>query len=237
MLARRRLMGKASLLPACLFAVVLGLSTAAPAAAIPEGLTLIHESAHLGPVGQNAGFSLGMQFLGSRFHVNSTVEVAAVGGALFSSAPPFGGPLFAAVVSLSNATALPSGDPFDDTKLAETLFEAPRPSADLLIPLSVTLSPGDYALVFGGEQFDPSVRGGMTNTNVDIPGHASYFRWDAEDQQWQEVHEGGMRFVVATVPEPSSVMLLLLGVVILALTAPIARRHGDRWDQTSMRST
>src|SRR5262245_12118734 len=64
-------------------------------------------------------------------------------------------------------TALPSGAPFDSTLVASTTFNAGFPSTDLLTPLSVTLPPGDYALIFGSGLFGAVAEGFMTVNNTD----------------------------------------------------------------------
>lgn len=173
---------------------------------------LIHESALLGDTGQWSGYSLGSQYLGSRFSVDSPVRVEAVGGHILGFGK--GGFLFAAIVSLSSADALPSGMPFDETTMAVALFSPPPyPSKDILIPMSVRLDPGYYALVFGGEQFGASGEGALPINNIDIPGHASYFRWDAQDQDWRNSSQGRKRFVVIgnVVPAPGAFFLGTLG--------------------------
>lgn len=172
---------------------------------------LIHESALLGDTGQWSGYSLGSQYLGSRFSVDRPVRVEAVGGHVFGS--PEGAILFSAIVSLSSADALPSGMPFDETTMAVALFTPPCPSRDILIPMSVRLNPGYYALVFGGEQFGAFGEGALAFNNIDIPGHASYFRWDPEDQEWRNSSQGKKRFVVigSVVPAPGAFFLGTLG--------------------------
>jgi len=187
---------------------------------------IIHESAILGPTGQTSGFTLGSQYLGSRFHVDRLVEVEAVGGHMFLFQP---GQLFGAIVSLSGPTALPSGNPFDATTLATVLFTPPPLSDDILVPLAVTLSPGDYALIFGGEQFGASGQGAMPFNNIDIPGHASYFRWDQKDQLWRNSFQGNTRFVVTgAIPEPGMFALMLFG-----LTGVAAYQRWRGWKASS----
>lgn len=175
--------------------------------------TIIHQSALLGTTGQGGGVSLySNQFLGSRFTISgAAVNVESIGGHMYN----FSGSLFGAIVSLSGPNALPSGNPFDLTTLASTNFTGPFPSADILTPLSVTLSPGDYAVIFGSGQFGASGSGAMPNNNTDLPG-ASYFFWTGYN--WQNGGFTKARFVVegTVIPEPTTFLLFgmgLLGIV------------------------
>ena len=167
-----------------LFIVAFLMSTAGAQA------TLIHESATLGAPGQGSGVSLSSnQFLGSRFTVSTTVQVAAIGGHLSAF-----GTLFGAIISLSSPTALPSGVPFDTTTIASTVFTGLSPSVDFRTPLSVTLPPGDYALIFGSGQFGASGFGVMPSNDTDIPGQASYFFWNVSN--WAQGGFANARFVI-----------------------------------------
>lgn len=156
---------------------------------------IIHESATLGPTGEFGGLALSSgQFLGSRFHIDAPVEVTDIGGHL-ATIPGVGNELlFGAIVSLAGPTALPSGAPFDRTLVALTTFKADFPSTDFLTPLSVTLPPGDYALIFGAGQFGATGDGFMTIDNTDIPGRASYISWDGSS--WRNSIDENLRFVV-----------------------------------------
>src|SRR5438045_1536507 len=106
---------------------------------------IIHESATLGPTNQQAGTVLASSvYLGSRFSLKTRVQVEAIGGHIYSID---GGSLFGALISLSSPNALPSGSPFDTTPIAVRTFIPPLRSADVIVPLSTLLQPGDYALV------------------------------------------------------------------------------------------
>jgi PEP-CTERM motif len=184
----------------------------ASAAADAAQADIVFESATLGPTGFMfpAPSILDLQFLGSRFAVTNTVRVTSVGGHLEG----ISGTFFAAIVSLSSPTALPSGSPFDTTTVATTTFTAPFPSDDILVPLSATLGPGNYGLIFGTGQFGAAGGdGAMPENNVDLFGTAPYFIWVA-GAAWQDngpLHD--LRFVVMgdNVPEPASVVLFGLG--------------------------
>jgi hypothetical protein len=102
------------------------------AVAGPVQSDIIHESAIFQPVGRFTGpvlipgFTPGTsgQWCGSRFSVTSGVDVASVGGNLYETS----GTLFAAIISLSSPTALPSGNPVDMTPLATAVFGGPTPN-------------------------------------------------------------------------------------------------------------
>lgn len=161
--------------------------------AVQAEAVILHESATLG-VESTGGWGVGLgQFLGSRFYVDSFVQVTGVGGHLFSS----GGQLFAAIVQLDGPDAVPSGSPFNETLLATATFDARLPSTDVRTPLSVTLAPGWYGLIFGSGMFGATGSGGMPGNNSDTPGRASYFCWTASFQSWHECAEvSNVRFVV-----------------------------------------
>jgi len=154
---------------------------------------VIYESATLGPTGLDNGIVLSTsQFLGSRFSVTETFEVTAIGGHMFSGNIPT---LFGAIVDMSGP--LPAGSPFTGGEvLASTVFTANDGfSTDFSTPLSVTLPPGDYALVFGSGEFGATGGGRMTSNNFDTPtGSGSYFFWDSVS--WGEGTFDSARFTV-----------------------------------------
>ena len=159
---------------------------------------IIHESAIMGSPGWLGGSALTEEhFLGSRFHVDATLEVTKIGGHL-AHVQSHPGDLFGAIISLSGPDALPAGSPFsDDEVVAKTLFHGPIPSTDFRTPLSATLGPGDYALIFGSGQFGATGWGIMPSNNQDLPG-ASYIRWYGDS--WSNSPVSGYRFVVEGLP-------------------------------------
>lgn len=179
--------------------------------------SIIYESATLGPVGLGAGSGLALSYhlLGSRFHLDTPVQVDAVGGDIWGS-----GSLFAAIVSVNGPSALPSGSPFDSTTIATTTFSPPSVAADITIPLSTFLAPGEYALIFGSQHFGATGSGVMPFSNYDLPGSIPYIDWDYTVQQWANMtgtHVDGLRFVVYgdVVPEPNVGALLAMGIAAL----------------------
>lgn len=200
----------------CLCTVMLGLVVQSASAVV------IYESASLGPIGQGGGFDAdGDQFLGSRFSITDTVQVTAIGGHISLAAGI--GDLFGAIVSLAGPNALPSGNPFDATTLASTVFTLSPPSSDVLIPLSVMLDPGDYAVIFGSGQLGATGGFGvMPGNNSDLPaGVDSYFFWTGTN--WTNGGFNNVRFLVEgsliqnTIPEPVTATLGLMGLATLGL--------------------
>jgi hypothetical protein len=95
------------------------LAVIALAVATTAQAAIIHESATLGPTGQEGGLCLGCvgATLGSRFSLERAVNVESVGGHIGGGAP-----LFAAIIPLTSSTALPELDPPDLPLLASTVF-------------------------------------------------------------------------------------------------------------------
>ena len=181
---------------------------------------IIHESAHLGATGLSESGVPALhdgQYIGSRFSLSGLTMVESVGGHLVGSSVPFDQSLFAAIVFLSSPTALPSGSPFDMTTVTTTVFTPPYPSDDVLVPLTVTLNPGHYGLIFGVGHFGAIGPGGaMPSNNFDIQGSASYFHWSIWGPSWFDENVSGLsgfRFVVTgrVIPEPGSIALFVLG--------------------------
>jgi hypothetical protein len=116
--------------------------------------TLTLASAAMGPTGQAIGPSVSVtNYVGWRFRVNSTTAVTEVGGHLGA----ISGNLFAAIISLTALDAMPQGAPFaDGTVKASTSFTPPSPSEEFRTPLSASLAPGSYALIFGSGRFNAS---------------------------------------------------------------------------------
>ena len=173
---------------------------------------IIHETATLGATGHTAGTTINpVQFLGSRFQIDTTTEVTHIGGHMGTVF----GDLFGAIISLSGSDALPSGNPFASSEtVASTTFNPGSPSSDFLTPLSVTLSAGYYALIFGSGQFSAIGQGFMTTNNFGIPGQQnSYLKWSSSG--WDNASLTGTRFVVEgnPIPEPKTLYLMRFGLL------------------------
>lgn len=111
-------------------------------------------SAEMGPTDQGIGPSVSAtNYVGWRFRLTRTTVVTEVGGHLGA----INGSLFAAIISLTAIDAMPQGEPFTDgTVKASTSFTPPTPSGEFRTPLSASLAPGAYALIFGSGKFNAS---------------------------------------------------------------------------------
>ncbi len=184
--------------------------------------TVIYESAVFSPRvdGTTEVFVSGFQFLGARFNLAATTSLDFVGGH-FGTSNFYPGTMFGAIVQLSGASALPTGSPFDGTTLATTTFSLPTGYSDFLAPISVTLPPGYYGLVFGGGVGGPGAFGAtsaafMPASNVEIATNASYFFWN-QDYWTDSSSLNDLRFVVTgtAVPEVSSSAIIALSTILL----------------------
>jgi|GEM_PF-792474 len=141
-------------------------------------VSVIHESATLGPTGQVEGWGLvTTQFIGSRFYLNREVEVTAIGGHLVQWGT---GDLFGTIVELESSSDLPDGSPFVAYEVvASTVFDPGYPSSDFRTPLSVTLTPGYYALIFGTDALGSSGgEGAMAYVGQSNYPGSSYILWN-----------------------------------------------------------
>jgi hypothetical protein len=196
--------------------------------AAPSSADDIIQSALLGPTGQTGGsyisgpqFSFPGQFLGVRFHLANAVIVDDVGGHLLGNGD---GNIFAAIVALQSPSALPSASPFSFTPLAEVNFAPAFPSTDVLVPLSLALGPGDYALIFGSGRFGATGTANMPNNNIET-GAMTYFT--SEGNFWADSVPLGDRFVITTtaVPEPAHIVFLALWSALMQASH---RRDGKK---------
>ena len=158
------------------FILVVGLAFAAHQTVNAASFTLA--SAEMGPSGQTTGTPVSAtNYVGWRFRVSSTTAVTEVGGHLGAIT----GNLFAAIISLTAIDAMPQGAPFaEGTVKASTSFTPPTLSGDFRTPLSASLAPGAYALIFGSGKFNASGMALAATTgqsNITPTTQTSYVFW------------------------------------------------------------
>jgi hypothetical protein len=189
---------------------------------------VIYQSALLGPRTDSGALINSQQMLGTRFHLDEPVEVQQIGGAIDLTS----GTIFGAIFQLSSPAAFPSGNPFDTSPLAVTLFDVGYPlNWDIRVPLEVTLAPGDYALVFGSGLYGATGWATATTDNIDLPGSSCIWwnGWYAPSSgwfNWDPGFNGPVRFVVegTVIPEPASFALFAVGAALALIAGAASRR-------------
>jgi hypothetical protein len=182
----------------------------------------IFASALLGDTGVSSGSSVWRgQFLAARFELTRAVETETVGGHFFTGS----GTIFAAIVALDGETDFPdSTDLSSSDVLGATLLAPPLPSNDVFAPLRLQLSPGWYAVVFGGLLFGSTSAAAGAPAGNPLMGTPSFFLYDSVTP-WRDLNTGndsnGYRFVVtgraAPVPDSgSSALMTMLSVTAIA---------------------
>jgi len=172
---------------------------------------VLYESATLGPTGINGGATIGHTTtnswqLGCRFSLTETAQITAVGGHIGNFSLDNGhldpdAEIYAAIVELDSPSSFPSFLPseIETHALAAVTFipgDTSASSADLRVPLSILLEPGNYALIFGTGLFGVDGMAAMALNNPVLPG-ASFFSGLTSDH-WNPTSTDpqDMRFVV-----------------------------------------
>jgi hypothetical protein len=170
-----------------------------------QAQTVTLESGTFAPsqVDPSAGYFIGReQFLGWKFQLDSTLQITDIGGYLVSenSNPTSNDQIFGAIVSLSSPTALPQGNPFlPEEILASTTFipHSYLSPSDITVPLSVTLNPGSYGLIFGSGLFGASGSASALFNFGDLPGTLYFSRFQQNGfSAWNEGFVSNVRFFV-----------------------------------------
>ncbi len=191
----------------------------------------IYQSATLGPTGQGGGVVVAEdQILGVRFDVTSTVTTGSIGGHFVSDTAA--GPYFGAIVALSGPNAFPESNNLTTPDvLGSTLLNFPYlSSADVGANLSLTLTPGWYAVLFGGGTFGSpaDASGAAPSDNTDIGTPSFFFSRGLTASGYQDGGFDDVRFWVSTdtiaTPEPASMTLFALGAVSLCGVRSFRRR-------------
>jgi len=202
-------------------AVAFGLlSMTAPA----QSASVIYESATFGSASGGGNSLYSDQYLGAGFSVADAtqVHVTGIGGNINTTS----GNLFGTIVALPSAGSLPSFAPsaIESNALGSVTFATGNPGGDVIIPLSLTLAAGDYALIFGSGAFGTAGGGGsMALTNTDI---GSPFYFFHNEFGWQSGGNPNKRFVVegtvSVIPIPAALPLFFSG--LLGLGVMVRRR-------------
>ncbi len=188
----------------------------------------IYESGHLGTTGVSAqqlfdqtvpGSNVNLSvFLGARFEILQPANTTRVGGHFVGFGE--GDSIFGAIIALTGESDLP--DSFDLSTfdlLGGTKIDLPLESNEVFGELDLFLSPGWYAVVFGGSMFGAALGGGAVRNNTDI-GIPSYIQAQQIIGGWANMSPNfrNHRFVVegTVIPEPATIVLLgTCGVLLL----------------------
>ena len=184
------------------------------------------------PTGGAADLS-GTQFLGTRFLVTQPIVIDGIGGNFIGIS---GGNIWGALVSLSTSSDYPDSTTMTSPDvLAHILFDPPAASTDLVLPIGpVSVSPGFYAVVYGGGSgvvgggnFGTHGEAGLPNDAAPIGTPPKIIAHPFESSPpWADAFLGPFTeriTVYATVPEPLATVVLPLAAFLAA--ARSRRRH------------
>ena len=195
---------------------------------------------------QGMGSSIGnssfyQNVLGVRFELDQTTVITSIGVYAQSEFVPSPTALFGEIFPISDLTYFNSypSTPLSATGLGRSYFTSPGSTASTLLaaPLSLTLSPGDYAFVVGTDSSNYMFPWAVPGYGTDAPGISSsnFISWSVQHDwfsppypHWQTSTDG-MRFFLngpdTATPEPSSYVLSLTGGALILLAALISRRR------------
>ena len=208
----------------------------------PARASILYESATNGGGGGQGPAIFRVQFLASEFTLQSAATITNIIGEVqwTQGANEF----FMTLLQLSGP-GLPNtliGDPFGGTSQLYTTTFSGGPTlaaTDISFPVSISVSAGTYAVVFGSGLFgSPATAEGfmpccaISPPNIVLPG-ANLFVWydstgnsDFSRADWfNTLGNRGERFVVEgiTIPEPSPGLLIFIGLGALAFRRFIQR--------------
>jgi hypothetical protein len=163
--------------------------------------------------------------MGAAFTLTQATQITAI-GAQFGGFPS--GSIFGAIVNVDPNTLLPtfSSSALASNALAHTVFSVTQATAiDLSTPLSLTLGPGTYGLVFGSGLFGATGWAGLgwQNDPVASSDPSQLIRSFFSDE-WASFGDNGVRVfvegnVVAAVPEPSTWAMMIIGMMAIGFVA------------------
>jgi hypothetical protein len=220
--------------------VLIVVTTLAPVVATTKVTgEILYESGALGPTGLTFGdfnstsdpsgsYVSDFAFTGVRFELTRPAVTTRVGGH-FVIDPGHDDSFFGAIVRLDSGDDIPdSGDLSTPDVLGQTLLNFPTTSAEVFGDLVLSLTPGWHVLVFGSGLFATTGQGGAPANNPDI-GAPSYIGYQSSPGWFEISPPNGpfhnFRFVIEgiTIPEPNSVISILMSVALM-LSAHRSRR-------------
>lgn len=205
------------------FRIAVALCLLSAASAVPSKAAIVFESASFSGIDTGEYIVQADRFIGAAFTISQTTSITGI-GAQFGGFPA--GTIFAAIVPLSSPTGFPSllPDQLAGASIADVVFSVPGGIHDLTEPLSVTLAPGNYGLVFGSGVFGADGFAGLGDGN-DTIGSPFFFQSLFSDE-WQPQNPQGIRVFVlgSAVPEPATWAEMVLGFAGLGFAFRQSRR-------------
>ncbi len=182
----------------------------------------------------------------ANFQVTTTTQVTGIGGHFQQG---LGGPgnneIFGAIVAIPTLSSSPTDPTLSTGVLGSTLITLPAPftpeaqvTATLTGALNLTLAPGDYAVVFGSGQFGVTGSGGLVTSVVgpsfsgDVNTNGTPTYTISQTGAFATYQQNGARIFVTgitgngVVPEPSSLLMLAVGVMAAAGAVARGRSRG-----------
>jgi PEP-CTERM motif len=175
-------------------------------------------------------FLVAASFFGADFTVSQVTTISSIGARFADTARQShngangDGSIFGAIVQVDPVTGLPANpvETLMSIVLGSAVF-TPTTDGDNSTPLSVTLQPGTYGLVFGSGLLGATGVADLLAGN-DPVGSPSIFVNDFAPFA-SDPNETDIRLFATAVPEPGSLMLLLSAGIMFA---GAARRRGSR---------
>lgn len=176
---------------------------------------VVYQEPHGDRVGASGARVLPYQYIGVRFNLAEPTQLTSIHTEFESLGE--NGSFFAALISLPSVNSLPQGSPFNpgDVIYSTRFSLSYVPAHPFEIPFPVTLNPGAYGLLFGGNTV---IEGRILN--YDQVAESSSFMWNTGPLPtgWVDVPEGptwNVSLQGVVVPEPSTYVLLTIAVVAL----------------------
>jgi hypothetical protein len=172
-----------------------------------------------------------------KFQLTSHAVTNAIGGNFRVVAGQGNEEIFGAIVTLSGPTDFPNSLDLSTPDVLGTTLLAPsnQVSGEVTAPLTLALTPGWYALIFGGDLFGATGDGRAPgqfsgDTNIDSP---LYFHWNRFTNISTYVNDGNslhneLLLTGNVVPEPSTFLIAACFAVatFLSRTGAVASESG-----------